>query len=453
LVHTFDVLGDHFAFDSVSGALHQTDDAARLLVERYRDAGGKRPSDPEDLKLADHLDRLIARGELFAREPAITEERLYPDGIHIKAMCLNVCHDCNLRCAYCFAGTGDYGGKRSRLSEETGKKAIDFLIARSGPRRHLDIDFFGGEPLMNWPVVKSLVHYAETRGCETGKDLRLTLTTNATLLTDDKIEFIDRHFKNVVLSIDGRKSVHDKLRPYEGFAPSYEQTVSGIRKFVAVRGDREHYLRGTFTSENLDFLEDVKVLSGLSPHISIEPVILPQNHRLAIRREHLPAILQEYERLARWLDEEEENGRTISFFHFNIDLSEGPCVFKRHKGCGAGCEYVAVTPEGDIYPCHQLIGDPALLLGHIEDDRSFNADVSAPFRALLTNPPAGCCDCFAKLLCGGGCAANRLHGGGSITADDLLGCTILRRRTEIALWLYARRKMRRLKAATKEGIV
>lgn len=438
MVHTFTVRGDHFAFDSVTGALHQLDDAALLVVERTKKNGGKVTDEDLLTPVGEAVASLISEGELFSAERTFSTAELYPDAPRIKAMCLNLCHDCNLRCTYCFAGTGDYGGPRGLMSVEVGKKAIDFLIEESGKRRNLDIDFFGGEPLINWETVKALVSYCKQRESETGKKLRLTLTTNATLIDAEKAAFINEHFVNVVLSIDGRQKIHDAVRPGVGGKSSYQKTVQGIRTLLDSRGDLAHHLRGTFTNLNLDFSKDIMHLAELSPHVSIEPVVLPDEHPLALQETDVEEILAEYERLAVILDQREAAGEPVDFFHFRMDLNEGPCQFKRHKGCGVGTEYVAVTPDGDIYPCHQLVGEDVFRMGSVFSGID-NADVKDRFSEILTTPPDACHTCFARPICGGGCAANRWHRSGDVRGDDDLGCRLLRRRAELSLWLLARR--------------
>ena len=439
MVHTFTVQGDHFAFDSVSGALHQLDEAALLVVERAVNNDGKVTDDDLKTDVGRAVFDLVSAGALFSPERTFRTEELYPDEPRIKAMCLNLCHDCNLRCTYCFAGTGDYGGPRGLMSSDVGRKAIDYLIRESGSRRNLDIDFFGGEPLINWETVKTLVAYCEDEGRKQNKNIRLTLTTNATLLDEEKAAFINAHFSNVVLSIDGRQHVHDAVRPAVGRRGSYEATTRGIRTLLSSRGDQAHHLRGTFTSENLDFAADVFALAELSRHVSIEPVVLPDEHPLAIREWHMNQVMDEYERLAVELDAREAAGEPVDFFHFRLDLEDGPCAFKRHKGCGVGVEYIAVTPEGDIYPCHQLVGETSFRLGSVLDPMARNAEVQDLFATALTDPPEACHSCFARPICGGGCAANRLHRSGDIAGDDERGCRLLRRRAELALWLFARR--------------
>jgi uncharacterized protein len=448
LVHLFTIQNDCLAFDSESGALHRLDDLSALVLTAYQAANGRRPDratlealaqvhGTDIFECADDLDTLITRGELFAPVESVALEQLYPDQPRIKSMCLHICHDCNLRCQYCFAGTGDFGtGHRTMLDVATGRKAIDFLIAASGPRRNLDIDFFGGEPLMNWPVIEQLVAYCEQRGSETGKILRLTLTTNAMLLDDAKTAFINQHFKNVVLSIDGRPAVHDRMRPDAGGKGSYERVARHIERFVATRGDQSYYLRGTYTHHNLDFAADVLHLATLADQLSIEPVVAPAGSGYEIRPEDLPILEAEYEKLAVALRDARARGEGFNFFHFMLDLGHGPCAFKRLKGCGVGTEYCAVTPEGDIYPCHQFVGEEQFKLGNVHDQPIIlDQAVLAPFTALLVPDKTECRTCWARYFCSGGCAANSFHVSGRVDGIDPTGCRLQKKRLECALWL------------------
>lgn len=448
MVHIFSIQDDCLAFDSESGALHKLDRMSRTVLEAYQEAAGQRPArlvldslaevhGPDVLDCADDIDTLISRGELFAPVAAVRIDQLYPDRPRIKSMCLHICHDCNLRCEYCFASTGDFGtGRRTMLDLDTGRKAIDFLIRASGPRRNLDIDFFGGEPLMNWPVIEALVAWCEQRGAETDKVLRLTLTTNATLLTAEKTAFINQHFKNVVLSIDGRPEVHDRMRPDAGGKGSYTRVTRAIGQFVAARGNRDYYLRGTYTHHNLDFATDVLHLATLARQLSIEPVVAPAGSGYEIRPEDLPLLEAEYERLAIALREARQRGEGFNFFHFMLDLGGGPCAFKRLKGCGVGTEYCAVTPDGDIYPCHQFVGETQFRLGNVHDDPIvLDAAVLQPFTALLVPDKTECRSCWARYFCSGGCAANSYHVSGRVDGIDPTGCRLQKKRLECALWL------------------
>ena len=455
MLHLFELRGDRLAFDSESGALHRLDLTACAVLKAWIEAGQQSPP-------ADVIDRLrsslgpavdecqreileaVGGGLLFSENETVSNGSLYPDQPQIKSMCLHLCHDCNLRCRYCFAGTGDFGtGRRSMLDIDTGRKAIDFLIGASGRRRNLDVDFFGGEPLMNWPVVTSLVDYCEARAAETGKEIRLTLTTNAVLLDQEKTDYINRHFKNCVLSIDGRPRVHDRMRPDAGGKGSYDRVAGHIRGFVADRGDREYYLRGTFTRENLDFSADVLHLGSLASQVSIEPVVAPDGCGYEIRSEDVPMLEAEYEQLAVTLDRLDAEGKGFNFFHFMIDLSGGPCAFKRLKGCGVGIEYCAVTPDGDIYPCHQFVGEARFRMGNVHDQPvRLDEAVVAQFNPLLIPVKAACQTCWSRYFCGGGCAANAWHASGSVAGLYEIGCALQKKRLECALWLQARKSER-----------
>jgi uncharacterized protein len=448
LVHLFTFQDDKLAFDSESGALHALDNLSTAILQAYIDHDGHRPNESALTELiqahgadvaecCDDIDFLIERGELFAVPQNITPDQLYPDQPRIKSMCLHICHDCNLRCTYCFAGTGDFGtGHRSMMDVETGRRAIDFLIESSGPRRNLDIDFFGGEPLLNWPVVVELVDYCERRGREMGKTLRLTLTTNGMLLDQAKNDFINEHFKNVVLSLDGRPDVHDRMRPDAGGKGSYDRVAGHFHDFIETRGDREYYLRGTFTRQNLDFTEDVKHLATIGKQLSMEPVVAPPGSGYEIRPEDLPAIEAEYERLALAIRGAKAQGQPFNFFHFMLDLTGGPCAFKRIKGCGVGIEYCAVTPDGDIYPCHQFAGEASFKMGNVhEQPVQIDPQVQNPFFSLLVPDKAECQKCWAKYFCSGGCAANSLHVNGQVDGVDPISCQLQKKRLECALWL------------------
>ena len=446
MIHSFTLHGDNLVYDTESGALHLFDDEALSILELYQAGQGKRPPQAELDKfedgpeIADLIDQLIAESKLFTARPPVKFEQLYPEKPRFKAMCLNICHDCNMRCLYCFASSGQYGSEqRSCMSAETGKRAIDFLIEASGPRHNLDIDFFGGEPLMNWKVVQELVAYCEERGPLNGKDIRLTITTNALLLSDDKIDFIDRHFKNVVLSCDGRAEIHNHMRPDAGGNPTYERIAANIRKFVAVRGDREYYIRGTFTRHNLDFVEDVLALAALGRNVSIEPVVAAPEYDYAIREEDLPQVLAAYEKLA-WAFQPGAVGSDINFFHFNLQTDHSPCLYKRLKGCGAGSEYCAVTPEGDIYPCHQLVGETVHRIGHLTET-GYETDTKrqSAFSEYLMPSREPCNSCWARYHCGGGCAANHWHSMGDLDTVDPIYCQMLQKRLECALWLSYKR--------------
>ncbi|MDD2533612.1 MAG: thioether cross-link-forming SCIFF peptide maturase [Eubacteriales bacterium] len=448
MVHLFNFQQDQLAFDSESGALHVVDLTSAAVIQAFIDNVGQKPSDHvlaelknqfgEDVTdCCDDIETLIARGELFAPPQHITPEQLYPDQPRIKSMCLHISHDCNLRCKYCFAGTGDFGtGRRIHLDLATGKKAIDFLIEASGPRRNLDIDFFGGEPLLNWPVVTSLVEYCEQKGRETGKVLRLTMTTNGVLLDEVKSTYINEHFKNVVLSLDGRPDVHDRMRPDAGGKGSYTRVADHFKEFIKLRGTGEYYLRGTFTGYNLDFTKDVLHMATVGQQLSMEPVVAPPGSGYEISPNDLPVIEAEYEKLALEMRAAKARGESFNFFHFMLDLNHGPCAFKRIKGCGVGIEYCAVTPDGDIYPCHQFVGEEAYIMGNVHDQPiTLNQTVQSPFYSLLVPDKTECQTCWAKYFCSGGCAANSLHVNGRVDGVDPISCQLQKKRLECALWL------------------
>ncbi len=453
MLHLFQINQDRLAFDSESGALHLLDEPAYRILEAVLLVDGQKLSaeakdcliaefGPETQECLDEIEELIQAGLLFAADQQVTIDQLYPDQPKIKSMCLHLCHDCNLRCRYCFAGTGDFGtGERSMLDLDTGKRAVDFLINASGTRQHLDIDFFGGEPLMNWPVVMELTKYCEQQAARTGKIIRLTITTNGILLDEVKTEFINRHFKNCVLSIDGRPEVHDRMRPDAGGHGSYDRVAAHIKSFVKARGEQEYYLRGTYTRENLDFAEDVLHLATLADQISVEPVVASSGCGYEIRTEDVPAIENEYEKLALAMLDRIKAGNPFNFFHFMIDLSGGPCAFKRLKGCGVGMEYCAVTPTGDIYPCHQFVGQEQFRMGNVNDQPvQLDPVVQANFSKLLVPDKPACLNCWARYFCSGGCAANAYHASGQIGGVYEIGCSMQKKRLECALWLRAKSK-------------
>lgn len=454
MTHTFRFRGEYFAYDSESGALHQLDEAAFSLVRAYQKNNSSRPQNPglyaPDLDAANvellclEIETLISNDELFCEGADISTEQLYPDGIVLKAMCLNICHTCDLRCRYCFASSGTYGdSKGSLMSFATGKKAVDFLIKSSGSRKNLDIDFFGGEPLLNWDVVKQLTEYCRQQGLIHDKNIRLTITTNATHLTKEKMEYLNNNFKNVVLSLDGRPEVNDRMRLNSKGEGTYADIAPKIAQFVQLRGEREYYLRGTFTKYNLDFTEDALHLAEFGKNISLEPVLSDSSCDYGITLSDLPRIEEEYERLAVSLNESEKNGSDINFFHFSLDLEGGPCLFKRLKGCGTGLEYCAVAPSGEIYPCHQLVGEDEYLLGSVNDNNvNLSRSVQNKFKRFLLSDQEPCRNCWARYHCGGGCAADILHVNDSLSGVNEISCRLLKKRLECALWLAAQRKAR-----------
>ena len=364
--------------------------------------------------------------EMFAERPTV-----------VKALCLHIAHDCNLACRYCFAEEGEYHGRRALMSLEVGKKALDFLIANSGLRRNLEVDFFGGEPLMNWQVVKDLVAYGREQEKIHNKNFRFTLTTNGVLLDDEVMEFCNKEMGNVVLSIDGRKEVHDFMRPFRKGAGSYDLIVPKFQKFAESRNQDNYYVRGTFTHYNLDFAADVLHLADLGfKQISVEPVVAPPTEDYAIREEDLPIIFEQYDILAKEMIKRHKEGRGFNFFHFMIDLTGGPCVYKRLSGCGSGTEYLAVTPWGDFYPCHQFVGNEEFLLGNV-DEGIVRTDLTCDFKKCNVYSKKECSSCFARFYCSGGCAANSYNFTGKINDVYEIGCKMQQKRIECALMIKA----------------
>ena len=445
--------------DVNSGSVHSVDpvmyDAVAIVAERV-------PELAEPEKLSEEVAREVMErlsptyGEAEVQEALDeiqylidAEELLTTDQYHdyvvdfkkrktvVKALCLHIAHDCNLACQYCFAEEGEYHGRRALMSFEVGKKALDFLIANSGNRRNLEVDFFGGEPLMNWEVVKQLVEYGRSKEKEYNKNFRFTMTTNGVLLNDEIMEYCNREMSNVVLSLDGRKEVNDKMRPFRGGKGSFDLIVPKFQKFAEMRGDRDYYVRGTFTRHNLDFSKDVMEFADLGfRSMSIEPVVAKPEEEYAIREEDLPQIMEEYDHLAEEYIKRKKEGRGFNFFHFNIDLNQGPCVAKRLSGCGSGTEYLAVTPWGDLNPCHQFVGQEEFLLGNV-DTGVTNERIRDEFKLCNVYAKDKCRDCFARFYCSGGCAANSYNFHGSITDAYDIGCAMQKKRIECAIMIKA----------------
>lgn len=437
MVHTFEIDGNYYLFDVGSGALHICDALTSEVVKKMQglpyDVHGAEDSAVAEIEV--EINRLKEEGILFGKE----EETAPVKSDLVKALCLHICHDCNLRCKYCFAGEGKYKGRTEYMSDEVARAAVDFLIGASGSRRILEMDFFGGEPLMNLSVVKNTVEYAKAEGKKHGKKFLFTLTTNGVLLNDETAKWLNDEMENVVLSLDGRKSVHDGVRQTVNGKGSYEVIIENLRRFVRLRGDRHYYIRGTFTNRNLDFGEDVLALadSGFD-QISLEPVVLPADHELYIGEDKLPAIREEYRRLARvYLERKREGKPLFHFFHFQIDLEGGPCLKKRVSACGAGNEYFSVTPQGDLYPCHQFADDPQYRMGNVFE-KKLNEKIRATFRDANLFTKEKCRDCFAKYHCSGGCAANNIRFGGDIDTPYSVTCDMMKARMECALHLYAK---------------
>ncbi len=446
MVHVFTALGQYLAADVNSGAVHVLDRITYDLLSVTEGPMGETLPEETAAKLPQYsreelgeaweeLRDLQERGLLFASDDYLDPEAAMalPRSAAVKALCLHVSHDCNLRCRYCFASTGDFGTGRKIMDFETARRAIDWVVEKSGKRRNIEVDFFGGEPLMAMDTVKKTVAYARSIEKESGKVFRFTITTNGILLNADNIDFINREMSNCVLSLDGRPEVNDRMRPTVNGKGSYSVILPKFRELVQGREGKDWYIRGTFTRENLDFSEDVLHIASLGfRNISVEPATGGPDDPYAIREEDLPAVEAEYERLASRLLERKD----INFFHFNVDLSQGPCVIKRLRGCGAGCEYVAVTPDGDIYPCHQFVGRKEYRMGSVFDG-SFDMDISEKFanQNIYTRP--ACRTCWARFYCSGGCSASNLTVNGDISLSSGVACAMERKRLECAIAIKA----------------
>ncbi len=448
MIHCYQMNGYNIILDVHSGGVHVVDqlfyqmaqavepplaeDCPRELLDKFSSYGGDAVKETYGEML-----ELYRQGSLFSPD----DYGQFADRMvlsPIKAMCLHISHDCNLRCDYCFAGTGDFGtGHRMEMPLEVGKKAIDFLIEKSEGRRNLELDFFGGEPLMNFGVVEEIVRYAREREKETGKNFRFTVTTNGTLLTDERIDFINREMHNVVLSVDGRREVNDRVRHRVDGSGSYDAFLPKFQKLVQRRGEGQYYVRGTFTKYNLDFAEDVLHLNRCGfDQISVEPVVADPKLPYALTEADLPAIFAEYERLAKLLIDRRREGKGFNFFHFMIDLDQGPCVIKRLRGCGAGNEYCAVTPDGDVYPCHQFVGQEEWRMGDIFSGE-IDMEMKRRFAASNVYGKEECRGCWAKFYCSGGCNANNHTYAGDIMRPYHLACQLEKKRVECAIMIKA----------------
>ena len=459
MIHQYINNGFHIIMDVNSGSVHSVDpvmyDAVAIVAERVPElAEPEKLSEEVAREVMERLSPTYGEAEvqealdeiqyLIDAEELLTTDQYHDYGVDfkkrktvVKALCLHIAHDCNLACQYCFAEEGEYHGRRALMSFEVGKKALDFLIANSGNRRNLEVDFFGGEPLMNWEVVKQLVEYGRSKEKEYNKNFRFTMTTNGVLLNDEIMEYCNREMSNVVLSLDGRKEVNDKMRPFRGGKGSFDLIVPKFQKFAEMRGDRDYYVRGTFTRHNLDFSKDVMEFADLGfRSMSIEPVVAKPEEEYAIREEDLPQIMEEYDHLAEEYIKRKKEGRGFNFFHFNIDLNQGPCVAKRLSGCGSGTEYLAVTPWGDLYPCHQFVGQEEFLLGNV-DTGVTNERIRDEFKLCNVYAKDKCRDCFARFYCSGGCAANSYNFHGSIIDAYDIGCAMQKKRIECAIMIKA----------------
>lgn len=447
MVHQYKLNGYNIVLDTCSGSVHTVDEVAYDIIALYKDKTAdeivkeitEKYNDitEEDVRLClEDVKYLEENGKLFTPD---TYEGMAFDfknrNTVIKALCLHVAHTCNLNCEYCFASQGKYHGERALMSFEVGKRALDFLIENSGTRRNLEVDFFGGEPLMNWDVVKELVSYARVQEKIHNKNFRFTLTTNGMLIDDDVIDFSNREMSNVVLSLDGRKDVHDRLRVDYMGRGSYDTIVPKFQEFVKRRGDKNYYMRGTFTHKNVDFTNDIFHMADLGfTELSMEPVVCSPEDASALTQEDLPILYEQYEILAKEMIKRKKEGRPFTFYHYMLDLKHGPCIYKRISGCGSGTEYMAVTPTGDLYPCHQFVGDKKYLLGNIYDGVT-NKEIQNEFKLCNAYARPECNDCWAKLYCSGGCAANSYHASGKITGIYEYGCELFKKRIECAVMI------------------
>ncbi|HIQ97025.1 MAG TPA: thioether cross-link-forming SCIFF peptide maturase [Candidatus Limivivens merdigallinarum] len=447
MIHQYINNGYHIVLDVNSGAVHVVDEIVyhvipfleegKSLSWILEESRGKYPE--EDIRNAvEECEELRKAGLLFTEDtyqPSIEMFKKRPTVV--KALCLHIAHDCNLACRYCFAEEGEYHGRRALMSYEVGKRALDFLIENSGNRKNLEVDFFGGEPLMNWQVVKDLVKYGRKQEKLHDKKFRFTLTTNGVLLNGEIMDFCNQEMGNVVLSLDGRKEVNDRMRPFRNGKGSYDLIVPKFQKFADSRHQEKYYVRGTFTHYNLDFSKDVLHFADLGfKQVSVEPVVAKPEEDYAIREEDIPAILEEYDKLAKEMVRREKEGRGFHFFHFMIDLTGGPCVYKRLSGCGSGTEYLAVTPWGDLYPCHQFVGEEKFLMGNVFDGLK-NTELQEEFKCCNVYAKEKCRKCFAKFYCSGGCAANSYNFHGSINDAYDIGCELQRKRVECAIMIKA----------------
>ncbi len=439
MVHTFNINDKYYLFDVESGSLHVCDALTSEVIKKINGESYNLDgvSDEVISEIENEINELKTNGLLYS-EPK--EERPIKSDL-VKALCLHICHDCNLSCQYCFAGKGKYCGKSEYMSFETAKHAVDFLINNSGNRKILEMDFFGGEPLMNLDVVKQVVEYAKAQGKKCGKIFLFTLTTNGVLLDDATIKFLNDEMENVVLSLDGRREVHDAVRKTKNGKGSYDVIVDNIKRFVESRGDKHYYVRGTFTSKNLDFANDIVALADMGlTEISLEPVVLDSDDELYIGKDMLPRIREEYRRLADIYLERKKNGeRLFNFFHFNIDLEGGVCLKKRVSACGAGNEYFSVTPNGDIFPCHQFASKPEYKMGNVFTGE-LNKEIRNKFKTANLYTKEKCKDCFSKYHCSGGCAANNINFSGDIDKPYEITCEMMKARMECALHLYSENK-------------
>ena len=451
MIHQYKLGGFNIVLDVCSGSVHAVDDVAYDIIEMFESGDRDSVISAIKEKYSSHSDitdkdieecyaqvvSLKDAGKLFAPdtfEPMANTLKEKTSGV-VKALCIHIAHTCNLNCSYCFASQGNYHGERALMSFEVGRAALDFLVKNSGTRRNLEVDFFGGEPLMNFDVVKQLVAYARSIEKEHGKNFRFTLTTNGLLIDDDVIEFANRECSNVVLSLDGRKEIHDRFRVDYAGNGSFDRIVPKFKKLVDARGGKNYYMRGTFTHANPDFLKDIETMLDLGfSELSMEPVVCAPGDASELTEADKPIVMEQYEKLAELMLKREKEGKPFTFYHYMIDLTGGPCIYKRISGCGSGTEYMAVTPTGDLYPCHQFVGEEKFKLGNVFDGVD-NHEIREEFMSCNVYSRPECRDCWARLYCSGGCAANAYHATGSVKGIYKYGCDLFRKRMECAIML------------------
>ncbi|MCI8443766.1 MAG: thioether cross-link-forming SCIFF peptide maturase [Clostridia bacterium] len=445
MIHQYKLNGFNIVLDTYSGAVHCVDDLSYDMIKLYQEKKNEEikqtmlqryeeVSEKDIEETMREVEKLIKERKLFSKD--IYENKdldLKRRDTVVKALCLHIAHTCNLNCEYCFAGQGKYHGEDALMSFEVGKQALDFLVKNSGTRKNLEVDFFGGEPLVNFEVVKQLVKYARSIEKDVNKHFRFTLTTNGVLLDDEVIDFLNQEMNNVVLSLDGRKEIHDRLRRRLDGKGSYDIIVPKFKNFVEKRGNKEYYMRGTFTRNNLDFTKDIFHMADLGfQELSMEPVVSEPGTEYALREEDLETIYEQYEILAKEMIKRKKQGNPFTFYHYMIDLSAGPCIYKRITGCGSGTEYLAVTPSGDFYPCHQFVGDKKFLMGNVREGVT-NTSLRNEFKLCNAYSRKECKDCWAKLYCSGGCSANAYHATGNIDKVYEYGCKLFKKRIECAI--------------------
>ena len=455
MIHKYKMFDMNIVLDICSGAVHVVDDCLYDMLDYLLEPFTAEASCPQFI--TDELSRkyaadeiaesyeeiceLVRNGQLFTEDGYEEFAKNWNKQSVVKALCLHIAHDCNLRCKYCFAGTGEYHGERGMMSAETGKRAIDFVIAHSGSRKNIEIDYFGGEPLMNFNVVKEITEYAKAEGAKHGKNFRFTVTTNGLLLDEDKKKYINENMSNVVLSIDGRREVNDRMRPRVDGSGTYDSILPKFIDMAESRGQDNYYVRGTFTAYNKDFANDVIHLADLGfKQTSVEPVVAPEDEDYALTEADLPVIFEQYEKLAAEYLKRWKEGNWFNFFHFMIDLDQGPCAIKRLSGCGAGHEYLAVAADGDLYPCHQFVGNKDFLMGNVHEG-TIDKKISKYFEDSNIYTKDKCRGCFAKFYCSGGCSANAFNFNGDINKPYELACEMEKKRVECAIAVEAAKKL------------